>query len=399
MRNPDHRPLAGHLTNQPLSLRKSSVWQQASLWRRSHALLPGPVTSKALWLRSGPHRGGRWALVAVWLLLTLMPAAVQAGDVQDPCREGNLIANCRFDDFSGASPRQVPAGWTPFIVSGDLTFMQDTDTYFGPPSLRMWSNGGTFTAGIYTQVGGLQPGAAYVASWGWGGPNDPDSFGRKLGIDPTGGVDPLAPSVIWGPLHYGPGRFLSYTGPYSPDNPNVSVSAVAQSSTVTVFVWVEHPRSTGDNLIYIDNVGLHWDANQPPPTPTAVPATATPAPPVARAQAAATSAPSNTPTATPAPTDTPSPTPSPSPTATETPSPTATPTATASPTTTPTPTLTPTATPTRPPRPTATPPSLFTQVEQTATRQPALLLYTGMVSLAGAAGLGGLIWLQRRRNA
>ncbi len=133
--------------------------------------------------------------------------------------------------------------------------MQDSDTYFGAPSLRMWSNGGTFTAGILTQVGDVQPGATYVASWGWGGPNDPDTFGRKLGIDPTGGTDPLSPNVIWGPLHYGPGRILNRPGPYSPGNPNLNVAAVAQSSTVTVFVWVEHPRSTGDNLIFIDQVG------------------------------------------------------------------------------------------------------------------------------------------------
>jgi hypothetical protein len=338
-------------------------------------------------------------LLVAGLLWVFTPVAVSAGEAQDPCRDGNLVPNCRFDTFSGDPPRQAPSGWTPFIVAGDLTYMQDSDTFFGPPSLRMWSNGGTFTAGIYTQVGGLQPGAAYIASWGWGGPNAPDTFGRKLGIDPTGGVDPLAPTVAWGPLHYGPGRFLSRVGPYSPDNPNVSVSAVAQSGTVTVFVWVEHPRSTGDNLIFIDNIGLHLDPNQPPPTATPPPAppTATSAPPQARAQAAAPA----TPTATPTATDTLSPTATPSPTATETPSPTptATPTITPSPTATFTPTITPTATATRPPRATATPPSVFTQLGRTAERQPSLLLYTGMVALFGAAGLSGLIWRNRRRDS
>ena len=52
-------------------------------------------------------------------------------------------------------PRQVPEGWAPFVLSGDLTFMQDNDTVWGAPALRMWSNGDTFVAGIYTQVGGL----------------------------------------------------------------------------------------------------------------------------------------------------------------------------------------------------------------------------------------------------
>lgn len=330
-------------------------------------------------------------LLALWLMLA--PAAL-AFQVEDPCREGNLIPNCRFDSFSDAPPRQAPSGWTPYVLSGDLTYLQDTDTYWGPPSLRMWSNGGTFTAGIYTQVGGLQPGGTYVASIGWGGPNAPDTFGRRLGIDPYGGTDPNSPNVVWGPLHYGDGRFLSYTGPYSQANPNISVAARAQGETVTVFLWVEHPRSTGDNLIYIDNIGLRQDTSQPvePPTPTPLPATATPIPSPTPIPATATPVD----TATPTPTETSTPTPSPTPTDTPTPSPT--PTGTPSPTATPSPTLTPTATPTRPPRPTATPPSFFTQVGQATRDEPSLLLYAGFASLIGAAGVSGLLWRNLRRK-
>lgn len=357
----------------------------------------------------------RWGFVARWglslaALVVAMVFFAGTAHAQDPCDAGNLIWNCRFDSFTGAPPRQVPAGWSPFIVAGDLTYMQDSDTFFGAPSLRMWSNGGTFTAGILTQVSNVQPGATYEASWGWGGPNEPDTFGRRLGIDPTGGADPLSGNVVWGPLHYGPGRILNRPGPYSQDNPNLNVSVVARASTVTVFVWVEHPRSTGDNLIFVDQVGLRQDASQPvavPPTatPTPLPPTATPAiiattapaatavtPTALRAAATATAQP---PTATP--TELPATaTATPTPTTTATPSPTAT--ATATPTTTPTATTVPTPLPTLAARPTATALPFYTQFSRASQRQPALLLYSGFGSLVLAAGAAGLLWALLRRR-
>jgi hypothetical protein len=326
---------------------------------------------------------GLFGLLTGLLLVMLLPSPAQA---QDPCDPGNLIPNCRFDSFSGSPPRQVPSGWAPYVISGDLTFVQDVDTFFGPPSLRMWSSGGTFTAGIYTQVSGLTPGTAYFASIGWGGPNAPETFGRRLGIDPTGGTDPLSPNVVWGPLHYGPGRILNRPGPHSPDKPNLDVSAVAQSDTVTVFLWVEHPRSTGDNLIFIDNIGLRVDPNQPPPTPTPIPATDTPIPTATPVPATATS----TATATATPTETPTATATHTPT--DTPTATATATPTDTPTQTPTPTETPTATATRPPRPTATPLPVLLAAGRASQQKPTNLLYAGLISLLLAAGVSLLIW-------
>ena len=141
--------------------------------------------------------------------------------------------------------------------------------------------------------------------------------------------DPNSPNVQWGALHYGPGRILNRPGPHSPDKPNVGVSAVAQSTTMSVFVWVEHPTSSGDNLIYIDQVGLKQDSSAPVapvalPTPTDAPATDTPIPAAPPVRVAATAIVLPTETPTPAPTFTP--TPSPSPTPTDTPTATTTPT-------------------------------------------------------------------------
>jgi hypothetical protein len=297
-----------------------------------------------------------------------------------------------MDRFTGAPPRQIPEGWQPFILSGDLTYMQDVDTFWGAPSLRMWSNGGTFTAGIWTRVEGVQPGTAYTASIAWGAPNAPETFGRRLGIDPTGGTDPAAPTVAWGPMHYGPGRILNYP----PPDVNIDVTAVAQAGVVTVFVYVEHPQSTGDNFIFIDAVSLRPAAVQPTPTP--VPPTATPAPRLP------------TPTPLPTPTATPSPTVPPTATLTGTSPPTATASATPTPVSTDTPTATPTPsaklrasiTPTRRVPPT---PSAKLRASPTPDRSGIIITVTvsgplaiGLSALAGVVTLGFIALRASRRH-
>ncbi|MCX6028309.1 MAG: hypothetical protein NT169_03275 [Chloroflexi bacterium] len=322
-------------------------------------------------------------ILTLFLAMGALPVSAQHG-----CDPGNLIPNCNLNTFYGSPPRQVPTDWTPFVLAGDLTFMQDKDTYWGAPSLRMWSNGGIFVAGIWTQVGGLTPGVAYKASIGWGAPNAPDAFGRRLGIDPTGGTDPSAATVVWGPMHRGPGRMLNYP----PPDVNVDVSAVARSSTVTVFVYVDHNYSTGDNYIFIDAVSLIVDPVQPVATP--VPPTETPAPIIV--QAVPTPAP-------PSPTPTPTETLTPTPTATLTPSPTATATPTPTETLTPTPTHTPSPTPTStlPPRPTATlaagKGSAPRAVAIASDSAPLSLLWGGVGALGGAGVLGVVVVVLRKR--
>ncbi len=315
------------------------------------------------------------SLVPILALLgaLFLPAALHASE---PCNPPNVIPRevCDFDSFYGSPPRQLPNGWTAFVLSGDLTFMQDVDTYWGAPSLRMWSNGGTFKAGIYTQVA-VTPGAGYRASVSWAAPNDPDNFGRQLGLDPTGGTDPNAPTVIWGPMHWGPGRILNYT---DGKGPNIDVRARAQGNLMTVFFLADHPRSTGDNVIYVDAIALYPDESAPAlatATPTPVPATPTFTP------IPATATPTPLPTATPTPTETPTATPSP--TATETPTPTVTPTWT------PWPTATAGAT--------ATPlPVQASVVRAVREQEPGALLLLSLLGGLGAVIFGGSLWWLRR---
>lgn len=294
------------------------------------------------------------------------------------CLPGSLI-ECDWEQFSG----NAPAGWSPYILAGSASFAavhgSESHSSFGSASLRIDSPG-AYVAGLFRQVGGVTPGVGYKASIGWAAPSSPtDTFGRQLGIDPTGGTDPNAPTVVWGPMHWGDGRCLNYP----PPDVNVDVSTYAKASTITVFVKVDHNRPAPGSMIFLDAVSLAVDPALPPAT--AAP-TATPIPPT---RPPATLAPTAAPTFTPTPTATATPTQTPTPTATHTPTITPTPTATATPTATPTSTL--------PPRPTATPgaPPRGPAPDSNANGG---FLYGGLGALAGAGMLAGVSLVVRRRE-
>jgi hypothetical protein len=302
-----------------------------------------------------------WGIVCVGLLSLLLagsdPRSATAG-ARNPClEEGNLTQNCGFDTFvdnwQGDKRYQIPEGWWYFILAGELEYRPSDDTYWGAPSLWMLSDGVPYTAGIYQQVQ-VTPGVVYLTDIGWAAPSQED-FERKLGLDPTGGTDPLAPTVIWSRSEWEKTRW-----------PDLTVSARATGPTMTVFVWVHHPRAYGLDWIFLDAVGLWPDPSQPAATATPVP--------------------SATPTQRP-PTRTPSPVPlthTPTPTATATATVTETPTAAPSLTATLTPTVTPTPTWTATPRPpTATP-------FPTRTPLPTLVPVAQLVSDAQRRDLSGV---------
>lgn len=311
----------------------------------------------------------------------------------EPCNPPNVIPQpvCDMDSFYGTPPRQLPTGWTAFVLSGDPNYLQDDHTFFGGPNLTMASNGGTFKAGIYTQVQ-VTPGSGYRASISWGAPNKPDLFGRQLGIDPTGGTDPTAPTVIWGPMHWGEGRILNYP----PPDVNIDVKARALGETMTVFFLTDHPQSGGDDIILIDAIALYPDDSAPavelPPTPAPTD-TPTPEPPPVEVAVAAAPAVIDQPTIPP--TDTPTPT--------VTPLPTATPTMTPSPTPTDTPTPLPTATWTPLPPATAVDAPAIANVQAEAVQVVQAVPRRGFLFVAvvgfGSAGLLGAAWIWLRKSA
>ncbi len=327
-------------------------------------------------LRPSPGR-----LAWAWVLLSVIFSGVADASGPHGCDANDLIPNCDFNSFAG----NMPAGFSPIVLSGQVNFVParggESHSASGD-SLRLDSSG-PYVAAIYTQVGGLQPGTAYKASLGFAsGSVIASSYGRRLGIDPTGGVDPNSPKVVWGMDYWGDGKYLNYP----PPDVNLDVSAVAQAPTVTVFVKIDHNQSIPGSVLYIDMVSLIRDPVQPPPTavpptaaPTAIPPTRVP-PTVAPPTATATH--TSTPTATATATQTATPT------ATHTPTVTSTPTATETPAATPTSTL--------PPRPPATPgPSSRTPA---ADRAHGGFLFGGLGALVGAGVLASAIVLVRRRS-
>ena len=331
-------------------------------------------------------------LFAVVAWLTLVSRVV----ADTPCNQpGNLTYNCTLDNFvdrtQGGSIKHVPDGWWFFVLMGDPEMRPSVDTLWGAPSQEIWSDGEPFTAGIYQEVQVI-PGVVYQANIGWAAPTRPD-FERKLGLDPRGGTNPQAPSVVWGPSSW----------EVTP-MPDLTVSARAEGQKMTLFVWVHHPHSHGVDQVFLDDVGLWPDPSQPAATATPSPSPTVPTP--------TRKPPTQTPSPVP-PTDTPTAAPA-SPTSTETLTPTPTRTSTWTPT--PTPTSTPTsAAPTTAPQPTRTPlptvPRLARVVSapgsgpaaesgRTSSREglpEAIFLYVAAGALVGGVVLSALVlWLWMR---
>lgn len=303
--------------------------------------------------------------LVLWALLSLpIPQAVADGDVCSDPR--NLTVNCDMNTFtdhsSGDQVRILADGWWWWVESGSAAFDVGQDSPV-PPSQRIWSDGSSFRVGMYQRVNNLTPGATYLAGVGWVPYTAPDgSIMRQLGLDPTGGTDPNAPTVQWGPEVWPFSRFT-----------NLEKRAVAQGPTMTIFIRLFNPTSHGADQIFVDGAWMRLDDTVPqtaPATATPLPPTATTEPPTATPEPATATPPPPSPTAT-VPSATPTVAPPTQPPATNTatpPPPTATPeppTATpeASPTeeasVTPAPTRT--ARPTRTTEPTAPPPATATE--------------------------------------
>ena len=172
---------------------------------------------------------------------------------------------------------RVPLGWTGVLLSGtpqldsvrirwgggcggsgfaehlegedSLVFVaQDLET---PPS-----PGKPFDAAVYQQVA-VTPGTAYSLS-GWtvsmcGGSATPSScptgyyMDKLVGIDPTGGTDPLGPNVIWvsDRRNFTESRWA-----------NLRLAATAQADRLTVFGRIHSPFRWHGNHAFVDAFSL-----------------------------------------------------------------------------------------------------------------------------------------------
>jgi LysM repeat protein len=264
----------------------------------------------------------------------MSPAMAQAGPT-------NLLVNGDFEAWDWNSPGwpyqdgipevQVAPGWRAYYVDNAPQGVSMPENWKRPEfrdvksseySYRVRSGllaqkyftfGGQHIAGLYQQVGNITPGTQlrftiYMQTWScmpsataWNicptghGSNSPSPMHTRVGIDPVGGTNPWAPTVVWSPEINAYDQWTQF-----------QVEAVAAASTVTVFTY-SYPDWFDDvfrvhNDVYVDDGSL-IALNE-------VPVAATPVP----TEEVATPQPTNTPdpsqpTPTPADTATPAPTP------------------------------------------------------------------------------------------
>jgi hypothetical protein len=208
------------------------------------------------------------------------PRPSPASDADAP--QAPALTNPGFECSQGYSPQPginglVPDGWTAVLLDGRPE-LNSTRTYFagscgdsgfierieGEDSMVFLSEdietpplpGKPFDALVY-QRATVTPGVAYsVSSWmvslcgGSAMPNDCPSgtyMAKMLGIDPTGGTNPLAASVVWieDRRNFTESRWA-----------NLRLGATAQSNVITLFARIRSPFRWHGAHAFVDAFSL-----------------------------------------------------------------------------------------------------------------------------------------------
>lgn len=190
----------------------------------------------------------------------------------------NGAINAPFHTYFGIGPNKscggttyvtkIADGWDGFeIVTSDrMRFFSASDwgklaacLYGGSPftesldgEAQAWVSANKFDVGIYQTVSGLTMGETYGFSAGIApafyttNRTDPATgkMFRSVGVDPTGGTNPTAPSVIWSPEE--PHAVFDNGQKYSWFFP--SMGFTAQSPNATVFIRVRSIEDVTDNI-------------------------------------------------------------------------------------------------------------------------------------------------------
>jgi len=233
---------------------------------------------------------------------TIPSEQLHAGDFE--CKETGYRDGDIPDDFYIDRPNHIPNGWEITAV-GKMPVVDSARVYFagscdgsahveriaGEDSVLIqaldieWSAdpGKPFDVTLVQQIPAIR-GTAYSLS-GWmltlcGGsfsdPNDcPEGYymAKLLGIDPTGGTDPNAPSVEWVENRR---NFVEADGRTRVGWQNLRTASAAQALTLTIFVRINSPFRWHGNHGFIDALSI---LRAPTATLTAVSQLASPAPP------------------------------------------------------------------------------------------------------------------------
>ncbi|MEM7028664.1 MAG: carboxypeptidase-like regulatory domain-containing protein [Chloroflexota bacterium] len=206
-------------------------------------------------------------------LLLLIPLGVWAANILDnPGLEDDYVQYDTYNNNGVDWKLQVANSWERFEIRKDrLRFFTASDwaAFNGSPVVekrdgsqaQVWWSSRKFDAGLYQQVSGLTIGEHYGFQAGilqvfettnQSTPNTGNML-RSVGIDPYGGTDEEASTVIWGPEEpnatYTQGE-EKFTWFYP------GVGATALSTTVTVFVRVQSLKNAttpNSNQVWVDD--------------------------------------------------------------------------------------------------------------------------------------------------
>lgn len=182
--------------------------------------------------------------------------------ISSTCLLGQTLQNGGMNKSPGywfwAEPRNtslVANNWNPWIDWGTPQFKpSDFEKIEGDSCQQIWSDGISFGGGIYQQITGCvvsrdyQAMAWFMSMYGPDGPFYYNKIGQKIGIDPYGGTDRNAGTIIWSGEDFCDRTWRE-----------ISVVAKAQSSTITVFLKVNDSWAGQNCRSFFDYVRLNGD--------------------------------------------------------------------------------------------------------------------------------------------
>jgi hypothetical protein len=202
----------------------------------------------------------------VWMaVLVVLWSPIMVGDPTPPpapdAPEYQLLTNPSMEVYSSSYGKfhdvdcQVASGWQRFWHDGPEPCFMDTRVFAYSPlgggwveriageTSQMILSTAPYTAGLWQRVTGLTPGVGYgfhaamLTIFQTSAPPAMDgTMIKQVGIDPTGGIDPQAPSVVWSdPDDHD-------EGPWDVER---RTAVYAQASAMTVFIRVISPYGAG----------------------------------------------------------------------------------------------------------------------------------------------------------
>jgi hypothetical protein len=194
-------------------------------------------------------------LVLVVMVLSSAPRTYASPTVACALDLSNLLIN---GSMVAADPDNgVAANWNAFVISGAPTFehtpWEDIERN-GSGTQYIWQDTDPYDAGIYQTVNGLTVGGLYNLWLGFAlAAYDPGTtvntrgnlIGRQIGLDPTGGTDPSAISVMWNSVYW--------DGVAAVNIPVLSRTFIASTNRATIFFRARNTMTDVRAKVWFDS--------------------------------------------------------------------------------------------------------------------------------------------------